>query len=420
MQKSISIFVLFFNFMATILFAQPARFESRRPALFGRDLFLYSFYNFAGEAPGQSKAILHLSVVNDVLTFIKQDDKTFVSDYEIAIIIYNREKEAVAEKSIRNSVTVNSYKKTNSRIDVHAHQTGFSLPAGEYEYQVTLYSHDTAIIKGQRRRLVLRAFDNTYLQTSDLVFAEKLSCEHPQNFVPNLRKVFDDVDSDFAAFFMIYPHRKIRVPIAYQIQDNNAVVVHQHIDTLSIGTEPMPYCIYMRDHINRPGQYELMVRLNAGKRVIKMDRNFSVFWGNLSMQKDNMDIILQQLKLIAKGSDIEKIKAADKEEQMRLYDQFWQQRDPTPDTPVNELKKEFFRRVDFANRNFTELVVGRPGWKTDRGRIYIKNGAPTEVEKHITELDRPHAEIWYYAKLNQRYIFTDRDGTGQYRLVKVE
>ena len=93
---------------------------------------------------------------------------------------------------------------------------------------------------------------------------------------------------------------------------------------------------------------------------------------------------------------------------------------PTPETQRNELKEEFFRRIDHANRSFGEIFGGREGWRTDRGRVYIKNGPPDEVERPSMELNMPRVEIWLYSRLNKRFIFTDRQGNGEYRLVRVE
>jgi GWxTD domain-containing protein len=59
--------------------------------------------------------------------------------------------------------------------------------------------------------------------------------------------------------------------------------------------------------------------------------------------------------------------------------QFWQRRDPTPDTEENEFKEEHYRRIAYANLAFASSI---PGWKTDRGRIYITFGPPDEIEDH--------------------------------------
>jgi GWxTD domain-containing protein len=67
------------------------------------------------------------------------------------------------------------------------------------------------------------------------------------------------------------------------------------------------------------------------------------------------------------------------EERDNFIEAFWQRRDPTPDTVENEFKEEHYRRIAYANEHF---AAGIPGWKTDRGRIYIVYGPPDEIESH--------------------------------------
>lgn len=67
------------------------------------------------------------------------------------------------------------------------------------------------------------------------------------------------------------------------------------------------------------------------------------------------------------------------EERDQFIEQFWLRRDPTPDTVENEFKEEHYRRIAYANEHF---AAGIPGWKTDRGRIYIMFGPPDEIESH--------------------------------------
>lgn len=67
------------------------------------------------------------------------------------------------------------------------------------------------------------------------------------------------------------------------------------------------------------------------------------------------------------------------EERDNFIESFWQRRDPTPDTAENEFKEEHYRRIAYANEHFP---AGIPGWKTDRGRIYIVFGAADEIESH--------------------------------------
>jgi GWxTD domain-containing protein len=67
------------------------------------------------------------------------------------------------------------------------------------------------------------------------------------------------------------------------------------------------------------------------------------------------------------------------EEREQFIEQFWLRRDPTPGTPENEFKAEHYRRIAYANEHYATKI---PGWKTDRGRIYITCGPPDEIEDH--------------------------------------
>ncbi len=79
------------------------------------------------------------------------------------------------------------------------------------------------------------------------------------------------------------------------------------------------------------------------------------------------------------------------EERDNFIENFWQRRDPTPDTAENEFKEEHYRRIAYANEHFP---AGIPGWKTDRGRIYIVFGPPDEIESHPSggSYERPMEE----------------------------
>jgi GWxTD domain-containing protein len=92
---------------------------------------------------------------------------------------------------------------------------------------------------------------------------------------------------------------------------------------------------------------------------------------------------------------------------------FWDKRDPDPDTEVNEFKREFNRRVEYATERFRE---GTPGWKTDRGRIYIYFGEPDKIDRYPV-LDQPDVkgiQVWYYYTYQFAIRFLDTDGTGTY------
>lgn len=81
-------------------------------------------------------------------------------------------------------------------------------------------------------------------------------------------------------------------------------------------------------------------------------------------------------------------------ERFEFIEQFWKQRDPSPGTPENEFRDEHYRRIAYANGRFPSTD---PGWRTDRGRIYILLGPPDQIELHPAGRDTTTPfEIWRY------------------------
>lgn len=119
------------------------------------------------------------------------------------------------------------------------------------------------------------------------------------------------------------------------------------------------------------------------------------------------------------------------EEREQFIEQFWLRRDPTPDSQENEFKEEHYRRIAYANERFAS---GIPGWKADRGRIYIAFGPPDEIESHPSggTYERPFEEgggttsTFPFEKWRYRWIegigsdiiieFVDTTMTGEYRM----
>ncbi len=85
------------------------------------------------------------------------------------------------------------------------------------------------------------------------------------------------------------------------------------------------------------------------------------------------------------------------EERDQFVEQFWLRRDPTPGTPQNEYKEEHYRRLAYSNTHF---AAGVPGWKTDRGRIYIVYGPPDQMKTQLAGSDSMMpTEVWHYQSI---------------------
>ena len=102
-------------------------------------------------------------------------------------------------------------------------------------------------------------------------------------------------------------------------------------------------------------------------------------------------------------------------ERKAFQDEFWKRRDPNPETPENEYRIEYYQRVDRAGALFHG--EGRPGWLTDRGRLFILFGPPSERMTYPMDLRGYCREVWYYGSFP--VIFVDEHCSGTFVLTAV-
>jgi GWxTD domain-containing protein len=133
---------------------------------------------------------------------------------------------------------------------------------------------------------------------------------------------------------------------------------------------------------------------------------------------EECDDLFAKSKIIASSKEIEEYESLDSLNHKRDYlFKFWQRRDNNPNTQVNEFKKEFFERINIANARYK--TMSNQGYKTDRGRVYLKLGEPDEIDRHPNETDTKPYEVWYYNQVEGGvvYIFADLTGFNYYELL---
>ena len=137
-----------------------------------------------------------------------------------------------------------------------------------------------------------------------------------------------------------------------------------------------------------------------------------------AMSEEEIDDLFMKSKYIATSEEIEKYKKLSNLEGKRTFmNEFWKRRDDNPSTPENEFFKEYLNRIEIANQRYG--AMGRTGWKTDRGRVYLIYGEPTEIQRYPNQLDSRPYEIWQYNGIEGGvfFVFADLTGFSDYQLV---
>ena len=152
----------------------------------------------------------------------------------------------------------------------------------------------------------------------------------------------------------------------------------------------------------------LSVPLAAAEETDSLDEKYKTF-----LNKDAIYIMLpkEREKFLELRSN---------RERDAFMDSFWQVRDPIPETLANEFRDEHLKRMKEANQKFREA---RPGWRTERGQMYITLGAPHDIMTYPNTQRLVPLEVWQYQGIQvrgvptaPRFMFFKRHGVGEYRL----
>ena len=245
-----------------------------------------------------------------------------------------------------------------------------------------------------------------------------------RSIVPNISWNVGNIPEAFFIFFEVYdPARRDTLLWVVNVFDSQKEAVLS-FDTLVVASPPSNDVILKVPNQSLPlGDYSLLVRafppdsqaVAADEVLGSTSRFFAVRWEGLPKVVKDLDLAINQVRYIAREGELDELeKAQTSEEKQAAFLEFWKRRDPNPNTPRNERMEEYYRRVAYANKQFSHYIEG---WRTDMGMVYIMFGPPDDVARHPFEVDSKPYEIWRYYKISYEFVFVDQSGFGDYRLL---
>ena len=161
------------------------------------------------------------------------------------------------------------------------------------------------------------------------------------------------------------------------------------------------------------GEVTITIALDKNSKPIATF-NKNVIWFNKPFSLMSPELAIKFLKYMENDFVIDSLLDFKKEEYSKVLFNYWKRFDPTPETAYNELMKEYYSRIDYSMKNFSS-INGRKGIDTDRGKIFILYGKPSETERSSDQLGKV-VETWVYKNPYRKFIFVDETGTGEYKL----
>ena len=397
-----------------------------------------------------SKTLLEFNyqMHNDSLEYKLSKDSALLATVEFNVII-----SSTGIESVNNSWEFKYQRGQTDSSLVLFDKRYFTLFPGQYDYNIT-------IVNGAKPnetysgKIYVRDFNKKSVLISDILLAHQIdnfdSTLHNPLFKKNRLFVIPNVEHTISG---IYPYLKYyyevynidtnntnNIEIEYIIQSgDNRDVSSYRKKKGTVGTSFYDNGLIPVDTLKN-GVYKLLVNVYNNNVLLQSQltkfyvldptRDFHIsekYVENISFERSPFAIMNEErvryeyetMKILLTDFEVEKYEMLNslRAQQRALYS-FWYERDPDTTTAVNELMTKFQARIEYASKYFSRGDI-MPGWKTERGRIMLKYGFPTNREVFRAKEGKKAAEEWQYDELlgGSYFFFVDRYSDNSFLLV---
>jgi GWxTD domain-containing protein len=391
----------------TSLFDMPAVYRSMGRLAAGPPLpFVGSVAVAAG--PGDSvKAILGLSIENRALSF-RKEGSNFLAEYRVEMYLDSPDAQPI-RFARDQEVRVTDFSETLRNDESVLFQQLFHLKSGEY--RITVSVRDPVSGRQTQAEANFTAPDFSAASFSAPILAYQVTGRRSRDqdlaLVLSPRGTVSYGGDTLLALVEGYNFAGPTV-VPFQIIDNMDSVITR--DTLRFtGAREVESQVIRIVPDNQPlGELRIRVGKDSAVRQTSALVSFSGAW-ILTNYTEMVDL----LRYFGHDEEVKRLKKASPEERPRLWQEFYKNTDPVPATPENEALEQYFGRMAIANQRFTDEEV--PGWRTDRGMVFITLGDPEEIYNGSSTV-QGRVIRWTYTQLRLEVVFEDTANVSRFRL----
>jgi len=380
-----------------------------------------SFSMLAG--PADSTYVLFgLSLPNNALMFQREGSSGFVGRYGVSLT-FMKDGEVVLRAGGEEEVRVPSFSETSRTDESVVYQTLVTLEPGEYEVEVEARDVSVATKRVTTKDTILvPSYSEGGRRLADPIFVYRADGRQSSSELPGLivnpRHTIPYGTESLLLYLEGYGLEEDE-KISLRVFSQDDEEVWETEVGLTRSDSLIPHAL-----VELPGEDlplgQLWVEARIGEDSLAPGvRSPLVITVSDQWMVANFDEMLEFLGYIATQAELDSLEAATPSERAQLWDDFWARRDPEGASGMNLFRENFFERLRLASLYFAE--PGRPGWKTDRGEVFIVLGRPDYIVDRYLQSGtaRPDAYDWVYENSpSGRLIltFTDRYNTDRFEL----
>ena len=410
----------------TDLFDQDPFYEQAGVLLGKGEIPFFADVSFLDGAGDSTQAVLGIALSNSAFQFLKERDG-YRAAYQVDLRIEG------SRGSFRNewdeTVRVTSFDETLINRETVVFQSAFGLLPGDYDLKLRVEDTQSGEETELEARLavpeIAPAAGGYGLSKPVLLrFFGEAAAGGGREHVLYPSHYFERAPQDVSFFVEVYAapgagERPLRLAASLASAEGGAPVSNAVLEVpgLAVAGAVRTARVYgtVPGRGTQSGPYRLTLALQdeAGSTLAESSVSLSVSAATQWVQ-DNWERALEFLAYEASDEERDALEEMPPPRRMAAWTEFWEVRDPIPATPGNEAFENYFRRIATANANFTSKL--RPGWKSDRGRVFVTLGPPTDIIRRPIPSGSFPLEIWVYDALGFEIVFEDKIGFGNYQI----
>jgi GWxTD domain-containing protein len=375
-----------------------------------------------------------LQIPNQKIQFF-HNQALFTANIDISVFAYDQNENLIEQNFSTKEIHVENYDQTISQFHFTVYQINMLLPVGFCKLAVQVHDKNTKFENTKYRETFITPFNQNKLMMSSIQLCQKITkidtsfggsafYKNDREIIPIPNRTFGNEQNLMGLYFEVYNLSFMNSDTnntflaQYQIRNNQNKIITQK--TYRLNKPGKDAHISLNCPVNDLpfGHYKLKVTIidEEIKNVTSNETDFFIQSFATDEIYKNFTTNIEYLEYIASSDEIKKLKKTKSDLLNQAVKRFWQAKDPTPETPENELLETYYQRIMEANSAFG---FGKtPGWRTDQGRIFILYGSPSQRYKNTISQSFGKMEIWQYKEINKQFVFVDKYGFGEYRLYR--
>jgi GWxTD domain-containing protein len=353
--------------------------------------------------------VLGLSLENRALAF-QREGNVFVARYRVSLG-FKREGAPSVDVAREEVVRVPTFQETLRSDESILFQQVLRLLPGTYAVNVTVRDVSSTSESRARASFTAPSFGAASVSAPILAYQAtgRGNLADPLNLVLNPRGSVGYGSDTLLAYIEGYRYAK-PTTVPFKVVDEQGHVIHEDELRFRGGHEVESQVIRLSPDSVALGELQLAVGEGNGERKVSALVSFTQAW-----VVTNFDEMLDLLRYFGHDNEVGAMRKAPESERARLWREFYAATDPNTATPENEALNQYFGRIAQANQRFTD--EGVPGWRTDRGEVFINLGPPDEAIENSPGTTANRILRWAYLNLRLELYFRDDSGFGRLRLL---